>query len=325
MTARSGKARRSATIVGTPAYGSACSNWARAMRKSGVSHSRGCSRACASTRDTCTSSLGRGLAEGARKAVAQARDRGCRERLAEHAADELARLAHDRLALRREARPFEQERAACTRRPLERAVQPVRRRPVDANVRSEIDGAPLEPSGVRAVCLAAPFELLSRGPRLGDPALGRLQVVTRVLQRALGLETLGLAALRLERRLLLPDRGLRPRPRRERRPFLVRPGGEQLRVRVERAHRRRGSCTQLLDVPLQPFDAVERLRDLRVAALQLCGEREQRFHRRPRTAYAPLSCLPALERSAPRDAPWSRGGVARSVRDRNRAARARLR
>ena len=38
-----GSSSRSATICDTSAYGSACSNWARAIKKSGVSHSRGCS------------------------------------------------------------------------------------------------------------------------------------------------------------------------------------------------------------------------------------------------------------------------------------------
>ena len=41
ITARSGKLSRSATMSETSANGSACSNCARAMRKSGVSHSSG--------------------------------------------------------------------------------------------------------------------------------------------------------------------------------------------------------------------------------------------------------------------------------------------
>src|SRR5205085_8300643 len=64
MNARSGKRSRSATSVLTPALGSACSNCASAVRKSGVSHSSGASAAGSSTLATARSlgASGRGVA-----------------------------------------------------------------------------------------------------------------------------------------------------------------------------------------------------------------------------------------------------------------------
>src|SRR5690242_13906354 len=123
MTARSGKASRSATMGETSAYGSACSNCARAMRKSGVSHSRGCSRGCASSRAIGARSLGRLVVESAREPFADPGDGGRRQRLAEHAAEELTRLAHERLALRSETRMVEQELPASARGPVESVLE----------------------------------------------------------------------------------------------------------------------------------------------------------------------------------------------------------
>src|SRR5437763_4399196 len=78
MRARSGKLRRSATWSETSAYGSACSYWARAMRNSGVSHSRTGSAGDASSSDTRRSlraqageSSARGHARPARRRAGQ--------------------------------------------------------------------------------------------------------------------------------------------------------------------------------------------------------------------------------------------------------------
>src|SRR5438552_1104078 len=63
------------------------------------------------------------LSNRAFEPLADARDGGGDEGIAQHTAEELARLTHDPLPLARERGALEQQRTACTGRPLERAVE----------------------------------------------------------------------------------------------------------------------------------------------------------------------------------------------------------
>src|ERR1700674_1532418 len=93
ITARSGKFSRSATICETSAYGSACSNWGRAIKKSRVSHPRGGAGGEAEGRwlegRQSRRSLGRRLPEAGGEALAYACSAGRRQRVAQGAREEL--------------------------------------------------------------------------------------------------------------------------------------------------------------------------------------------------------------------------------------------
>src|SRR5205823_6323925 len=117
IKARSGNAKRSATSSEMSACGRDCSYCARAIRNRGESHSICCS--VASAWATAASSLGK----RANEPVAKSRDRRRRERVAEHRAEQLARLADDVFPLPRQIRVLDEQRAAFVRRPGNHSIE----------------------------------------------------------------------------------------------------------------------------------------------------------------------------------------------------------
>src|SRR4051812_9048385 len=99
------------------AYGRDCSYCARAMRNRGESHSMCCS--VASAWATATSSLGK----RANESFAKSCDRRGGERVAEHRAEQLARLADDVFPFPHEVRVLDEQRAALVRRPRNHSIE----------------------------------------------------------------------------------------------------------------------------------------------------------------------------------------------------------
>jgi len=216
---------------------------------------------------------------------------------------------------------LEEQGAAGTRRPLQCSREIGRRRRHVANPRSQLDCAARQSLGLGPSRRTLPIQLGARSARLRDPELRCVEIVASSLERALRLEPLLLFLCTLDELL-----GLAGRPRclveRSDRGALVR--------RALRERRRQGDeegCsggrvgTQLVDLRLQRFHARQRLRDVGVAALELFGERQQRFQRRVRF-YATSSsgyCV-ASSTSRPNRRPGNPPRHARSASQRTRSS-----
>ena len=115
-----------------------------------------------------------------------------------------------------------------------------------------------------------------------------MQVVARLLQRALRLQPLLLFPCTLDELLGRAHSRLDLVARVDRVALV----GCALRKRGGQRVEEGAGCgrvrAQLLDLRLQPLDARERLRDVGVAALELFGERQQRFHEMPGTGLEPV-------------------------------------
>ena len=105
-----------------------------------------------------------------------------------------------------------------------------------------------------------------------------MQVVARLLECALRFQALVLFPCMLDELLGRTDRLRGLVARADRGAFVGCALGKGSGQRVEERAGGGRVRAQLLDLRLQPFDAQERLRDVGVAALELFGERKQRFH-----------------------------------------------
>ncbi|MDQ1447974.1 MAG: hypothetical protein QOC79_945, partial [Actinomycetota bacterium] len=165
--------------------------------------------------------------------------------------------------------------------------------------RCELDSSLGQTLGFDAASRAVALELVTRLARLRDPELRRMQVVTRLLERALRLQALIFFPRTFDELLGRADRFRRLAARVGCGSFVGCALGERSGQRIEEGIGRSCQRAQLLDLHLQPFDARERLGRDGVSALELFSERQQRILQRllvtHRHAAAPEKrCRPRL-------------------------------
>ena len=202
-------------------------------------------------------SLGRRFAQGESQAVAEAGDGRRDERLTEDARGELVRIADDGFPFAHEVRALEEQRAACPRRPVERARQAVFGRWDVADAWRELAGPAAQVLSIGAVLLTLGSRNLEFRPRLREPALGVAYCRECLLPLSLRLEALVILARTRESLVGRCHLRLRIGARGGGRLLVSFAVGDQLRQLVEKCARRVSVPAQLVDVGLDALDISE--------------------------------------------------------------------